>query len=227
VKEPLKGRKSLAETVQEAADAAMERHRRAVEESETAELQNGGDRRASQPAFPDEPFPCPACGQMLAASCRFCVACKQPIDPAHINSAIEAQRLPQLRAPSVPVVGAPFSWTIFFVVLLVWLILAGASEKLLGPTRAQWLMLGVVLVSSLWVLQDAHAKSIAKPFRWAIGSFLLWIVFFPWYLSRRKVPAAPCRLVEAEFSPLVRALLFGLLVLFLFAAALTLSQWKR
>ena len=226
MKEPLKDAKSLAEAVRKYVDAAAtERLRRGVvEESKTAELRNSGD---SQSAFPDEPFPCPACGQMLAASCRVCVACKQPIDPTRINSAIEVQKLPQLGAPPVPVVGAPFSWSVFFLVLLAWLILAGAGEKLLGPARAQWFMLSVVLISSLWVLQDAHAKSIAKPLRWAVGSFLLWIVFFPWYLSRRRVPSASCRPVEGEFSPLVRALLFGLLVLFLFAAALTLLQWKQ
>ena len=28
--------------------------------------------------FPTEPFPCPSCGQLLAPSCRVCVACKEP-----------------------------------------------------------------------------------------------------------------------------------------------------
>ena len=61
-------------------------------ELETVQTEN----RPSDEQFPAEPFPCPACGQLLAPSCRVCVACKHAIDPAEI------------RKPRVlPVVGEP------------------------------------------------------------------------------------------------------------------------
>ena len=34
--------------------------------------------------FPTEAFQCPACGQLLAPSCRVCVSCKHTINPAEI-----------------------------------------------------------------------------------------------------------------------------------------------
>ena len=52
--------------------------------------------------FPSEPFPCPACGQMLGPSCRVCVACKQPLNPAEIKrpeqrAMLIGERIRQLR----------------------------------------------------------------------------------------------------------------------------------
>src|SRR5437588_5305951 len=78
-------------------------------------------------AFPDEAFPCPACGQMLAPSCRVCVACKQPIDPAQIKSA--SARALELRPFDAQPTAGPgagpgagnvrFPWVLFLVLLLV------------------------------------------------------------------------------------------------------------
>ena len=125
-----------------------------------------------------------------------------------------------------------FSWQIFFVVLLAWLGLMGVCAWLVELAKArtipfgasaQFIPFGVVLGSSVWVLQDAHAKSIPKPFRWAFGSIMLWIVFFPWYLSRRRVPAATCR-VEAELTPLGRFLAFALLVLLVISLVITVTK---
>lgn len=166
--------------------------------------------------FPSEAFACPACGQMLAPSCRVCVACKQPINPAEIRSPeptpAAAFEPPRLAEPSPT---ALFSWPLFFKVLLAWLVLAILSQSFLGAVRSQLLLVSLVLVTSAWVFYDARAKAIPKPLRWGVGSLLLWIVVFPWYLARRQNPAAPCRFVEAEVGPLTRALLTVLVIFFL------------
>ena len=72
---------------------------------------------------------------------------------------------------------------------------------------------GVVILTSVWVYYDATAKLVPKPLRWGLGSLLLWIVMFPWYLARRRDPVAPCRFVEAEASSMTRLLLVMLLLL--------------
>ncbi len=72
----------------------------------------------------------------------------------------------------------------------------------------------VVILTSAWVFYDAHNKPVPKPLRWGLGSLLLWIVVFPWYLARRRDPVAPCRF-EAEVSPLTRLLLVVLIIFFL------------
>ena len=166
--------------------------------------------------FPSEPFPCPACGQMLAPSCRICVVCKQPINPAEIKR-LELSGAPTFEAPRLAASPSParFSWPIFFVVLLCWFLLAGLAERFLGPVRSQLLLGSVVIVCSAWVFYDAHDKLVPKPLRWGLGSLLLWIVVFPWYLARRRNPVAPCRFVEAEVSPLTRLLLAALVIFIL------------
>jgi len=174
------------------------------------------------PPADDEPFPCPACGQLLAPRSRVCAACRQPVDPANIQQ-LEAVRPPETQATVTPPPRVSFSWQIFMVVLLAWLALTGITLSLLSLAKAQLISFGVVLGSSIWVLQDARAKSIPKPFRWAFGSIMLWIVFFPWYLSRRRVPAATCR-VEAELTPLGRFLAFALLVLLVISLVITATK---
>ena len=72
-----------------------------------------------------------------------------------------------------------------------------------------------VLLTSAWVYYDAHNKRVPKPLRWGLGSLLLWIVVFPWYVVRRRNPAAPCRFVEAEASSLTRLLLAPLVIFLL------------
>ncbi len=168
--------------------------------------------RSAPPPADDEPFPCPACGQLLGPMSRVCAACRQPVDPANIKRR-EAARPTERPAKAAAAPPVSFSWQIFLVVLLAWLVLVGVSLSLVSLAKAQLISFGAVLGSSIWVLQDARAKSIPKPFRWALGSVMLWIVFFPWYLSRRRSPAAPCRWVEAELTPVGRFLAFALLVL--------------
>ena len=181
--------------------------------TEAAAIQSSASSPAAE--FPSEPFSCPACGQMLAPSCRVCVACKQTINPAEI-------KMPDTPVPRVepgrPVVRTSpvrFSWPIFFYVLLSWFLLAGLADRFLGPVRGQLLLGGVVILSSAWVYYDAHNRLVPKPLRWGLGSLLLWVVVFPWYLARRRDPIEPCRFVEAEVSPLVRLLLAILVFLVL------------
>ena len=173
-------------------------------------------------AFSSEPFECPACGQMLAPSCRVCVACKLPIDPTQIR---KSQPAATTHKPPLPT-GAParFSWQILFVVSAAWFFAAALTQRLLGPVKAQLVMGSVVILSSAWVFFDAQAKGVAKPLRWGLGSLFLWIVVFPWYLARRRTPQAPCPFVESETSPWARALLFILVLFFLLGAVFLIMK---
>jgi len=193
------------------------------EETEIAGLPHDPDHSPPQLAFPDEPFPCPACGQLLGPRSRVCPACRQPVDAAKVNRP-EAARPTQTPPTVAPAPSVSFSWQIFFVVLLAWLGLVGVSLSLVSLAKAQIISFGAVLGSSIWVLQDARAKSVPKPFRWAFGSVMLWIVFFPWYLSRRRSPTAPCRWVEAELTPVGRILAFALIVLLVLTLVATWSK---
>ncbi len=183
-------------------------------EGERAQRENS----LSDSAFPTEPFPCPGCGQMLAPTVRVCVACKQPIDVAQIRQP-EAVAPPAQKQPVPPApVRARFSWPIFFLVLTDWILAAAIAQKLWGFVISQLAMGSVVVISSFWVFFDAHQKGVPKPFRWGLGSLLLWVFVFPWYLARRKTPQAPCPLVEAEAGPVARALFFILIFLVLLGA---------
>ncbi len=176
---------------------------------------------AARGAADDEPFACPACGQMLAPTCRVCVACKQPVDPALIQRPQEPVPEPEpVEEPPPQVEPARFSWMIFLSVLAAWLLAAGAIQQLLGPEIGQWLLGGIVILCSAWVFYDAQRKRVAKPLRWGLGVLLLWILVFPWYLSRRRTPQAPCPFIEGEAGPLARALLFALMVFFLLGIAI-------
>jgi hypothetical protein len=169
-------------------------------------------------AFPDEPFACPHCGQLLAPSCRVCPSCREAIDP---NDIARPQVVVPVAEQVIPLPAkeyARFSWGIFFATLGIWLVAALFAERSLGYEKGQLLLGGLVILSSVWVLHDAREKKIPKPLRWSLGSFLLWMIVFPWYLSRRKTPDATCPLIEGEGGRVARTLLFILLVLFLFSA---------
>src|SRR5208337_5110078 len=76
------------------------------------------DNRPSDEEFPTEPFPCPACGQLLAPACRVCVACKHPINPAEIARPQEVVSSAGPRQGTEPrTERVRFSWPIFFAVL--------------------------------------------------------------------------------------------------------------
>ncbi len=188
---------------------------------DTTNLEGTQDRRPRREAASDEPFACPACGQMLASTCRICVACKQPVDPALIQRPLppapESGAEQELPVELPPV---QFSWAVFFSVLSAWLFAAIVTQRFLGPEISQYVLGGIVILCSAWVFYDAQQKGLAKPLRWGIGVMLLWIVVFPWYLVRRRTPEAPCPFVEGEASPLARVLLFVVMAFLLLGIAI-------
>lgn len=161
--------------------------------------------------LPTEPFACPECGQMLAATCRICVACQKPVDLAKIETPTLVWTETQQRTSSLE--PARFSWKIFFVVLLGYIFLVLLSQALLGFKGSTYAMGGFVAATSLWVFFDSSGRNIRRPAGWAIACLLLWLVFFPWYVSRRRTPDAPCPIIEAESGPVARAIILFLIVM--------------
>jgi hypothetical protein len=175
--------------------------------------------------LPAEPFACPECGQMLAAACRVCVACKKPVDLTRIASTPPAAQEEALELPrSIPLEPARFSWGIFFTVFFAYLFLASLSQSLMGFKASTYTMGGFVLATSLWVFVDAREKRIRKPAGWAIACLLLWLVFFPWYVSRRRTPEAPCPLIEGESGPVARVIILFLILITLVGAVMMISS---
>jgi hypothetical protein len=175
-------------------------------------------------AFPEEPFPCPACGQMLAASCRVCVACKQPVDPARIGrpqAEFEAPA-PELALPALEPVRFP--WLLFLSLLALRMGLAVVAVEHWGLMKTEASFALGEFVSAMWVFRDAHRRHVPKPLRWGLGSLFLWLLFFPWYLARRRAPAAPCPFVEGELGRATRALLFALVVFLLLSVVLVIFK---
>jgi hypothetical protein len=160
-------------------------------------------------SFPEEVFPCPHCGQMLGPAVRVCVACRKPIDPSQIRLPAVVHAATAARVAAVP--RARFSWSIFLVALLAWLALATSAIRVVGLAKAQYVMVAVLVLSAAWVFWDARQKGIPRPVQWAAGALLFWIVFFPWYLARRRQPEASCPIVEAGARPFLRALLLILM----------------
>ena len=178
--------------------------------------------------FPDEPFACPHCGQMLAPSCRVCPSCRETIDP---NDIVRPEIVIPIAEQVVPLPVAEeyarFSWSIFFATFGVWLVVGLITESLLGPEKGRYVLGALVVLSSLWVYRDAREKNIPKPFRWGLGSILLWILIFPWYLARRRTPKAACPFIEGEGGRVMRSLLFILLVFFLLSLLMLLFKVPR
>jgi hypothetical protein len=175
----------------------------------------GASGSVADPGFPDEPFECPYCGQLLAPTCRICVSCKLPIDPAriHRSRAPEPEAVEAIAPPEEPPVR--FSWTMFFAVLAAAWVSSTVVLHFAGLVAGQLIMSGVQLLSAIWVFFDARQKLIRKPLRWAVGSLILWIVIFPWYLLRRQKLNAPCPFVEAESGPFTKVMLLVIFILFM------------
>ncbi len=170
--------------------------------------------------FPDEPFACPHCGQLLAPSVRICASCKQPIDPSQIARPVISIPIAEQIIALPQKEQARFSWSIFFGVLCTWFLVAVAFQRLLGYEKSQFVLGGVVIISSAWILHDAHKKGIPKGLRWSLGSLFLWILIFPWYLARRRTPKASCPFIEGESGRTARTLLIILFVIFLLGAVM-------
>lgn len=183
-----------------------------------------------QPAatFPDEPFACPNCGQMLAPSVRTCPSCKKAIDPKDIFRPEVVIPIAEQVVPLSPTKEyARFSWGIFFAALGTWLAVAAIAETMLGPAKSQFVLFGLVVLSSWWVYRDARERNIPKPIRWSLGSLLLWMIIFPWYLSRRRNPKAECPFIEGEAGRVARTLLFILLVFFVLWVLMVLLKGPK
>jgi hypothetical protein len=175
---------------------------------------NGKVSVASVAAFPTEPFVCPACGQLLAPSCRICVACKHTIDPAELARPRRAAA-PEPTAGTARLAPVRYPWRIFFAFIGISFLLALTFEGLWGEQKAQLAMGGAQTLAGVWVFYDALRQRVARPWRWAMGSMLLPVVIFPWYWARRKTPESPVPFVEAEVGPVTRFVLFALLVFIL------------
>ncbi len=152
---------------------------------------------------------------MLAPSCRVCVACKQLIDPAQIRVTTQAQAAaaePEEARPAT--VNVRFPWLLFFILLLVRIVAAGLLEQRWGLIKAELVLGSIEMFCSVWVLFDAKRSGVPRPFRWALGTLLLWPIVFPWYVVRRKTPSARCPFVEGIGLPLVLLVLvaIGLLI---------------
>ncbi len=173
------------------------------------------DSLVSAAEFPTEPFPCPACGQLLASSCRVCVACKHAINPAEIvrPQAVPAEPTPSESAqPKLPPVR--FSWPLFFVVLGVSCFLVLIFQGLWKDQQNVLLAMGgLQTLAAVWVFFDALREGVPKPLRWSIGSMLLPLVIFPWYLARRRTPQAPVPILEG--GPAIRLVILALLLFFI------------
>jgi hypothetical protein len=185
------------------------------------------DTSASVAEFPSEPFQCPACGQLLAPTCRVCVACRKPIDfeavGRHKEVALPAAPALRQEPPPEPV---RFPWRIFFAVLGISFAIAIVLEAI-WPGREQnvsMVMQGIQTLAGLWVFFDATRRHLPRPLRWALGSMLLPVVIFPWYLARRSRPRSPVPFVEAEVRPVTRFVLIALLLFLLVSLVLYLVE---
>lgn len=169
----------------------------------------GEDQLQAAARFPDEPFPCPECGQLLGASARVCAVCKQPVDPAKIHRTKPAPAIVEAAVRAAPTARVPFPWLLFLGLLVA---LAVASHY--GGVHFQAGVLVAEALTSVWVFYDASKKGIRRPLRWALGSLLLWLLVFPWYLAQRRWPRAECPFVEGKGLVITLAVIFLLGVVF-------------
>jgi hypothetical protein len=190
---------------------------------EEAGLPNPEAETVASPApvaeFPTEAFPCPTCGQLLGASCRVCVACGHTIDPAEIAKPQDVSTIATAARAEVARPGpVRFPWRIFFAVLVISFLLAQVFIELWGLEKAQLAMGGAQTLAGIWVFFDALSRRIPCPWRWGLGSMLLPVIIFPWYLARRKVPESACPFVERAVGPFTRILFLVLAAFFLLYA---------
>ncbi|HEV2419764.1 MAG TPA: hypothetical protein VGX94_18355 [Terriglobia bacterium] len=165
-----------------------------------------------------EPFACPNCGQMLGPGCTVCAACREAVDfakvrvaaavltpaPAPVGAHFPAGPL----QPHATVGQSQFSLPIFIVSVLLYLTVVGAAASVLTITNFRYFLAGLLVACTAWVIYDAHAKQIPHPLRWGLGTFFIWVVVFPWYLSRRRKPEVPCPIMDAQGRSFARTVVF-------------------
>ncbi len=193
-------------------------------ETEKPEAEGSEAHGVREHAAREGTITCPYCGQMLAATCRVCVSCKQAIDPAALLKVETPAPAAIVAVPEPSLPPGRFSWPIFFLTLGVSWLAASLAVAFLGMVPAKLLFVGLTIGSSLWVIFDAQAKRIPKPWRWGTASLILWIAFFPWYLSRRRTPRGLCPFVEGEKSLLPRLLVALFLLQFLLAILVAIKK---
>lgn len=167
-----------------------------------------------QPAELREPFACPHCGQMLAPTCRVCVACGEPIEPLEIIRArrgVDGQAGAETQRSAVR--RTQFSWAIFFATVAAAMVVMSIAIRLLGVETSKLAFIGFTLMCAGWIFYDARSKGIPQAWRWSIMTVFFWIIFFPWYVSRRKTPRLPCPAMEEQTSTLFRVLLWFVVIL--------------
>lgn len=162
-----------------------------------------------------EAFPCPACGQMLGPGSRVCAVCRTPVDSSEIGRPVPVGETRTIAVAAIPLERAPFPWGLFGILLLVRLAVAAYLNQHQGLSRTFLILGGIEIMCGAWVAFDANQRGIPKAFRWGLGSALLWILVFPWYLTRRRKPQALCPFIEAEVGPVTRVVFFALVVFFL------------
>jgi hypothetical protein len=183
----------------------------------SAEPHSGSPAAAS---FPAEAFPCPHCGQMLGPSVRVCAACRERIDPVQIRLPAVSAAAPAAHAAAQKAAerprNTPFPWVAVGLLLLSTMFVVAAAEKRFGipaTVHGSRIAFGFLqLATSLWVIFDAYRKRIPQPLIWGVGTMLLWIVVFPWYLARRRKPSTVCPLIESGARSLLWIVLLSILI---------------
>jgi hypothetical protein len=175
------------------------------------------DQTNVQPGELLEPFACPHCGQMLAPTCHVCVACGEPIEAGAVTRAKLVLPVQPQSYNQRPIAHrSQFSWRIFVAFLAGWLVLVvfmSQAVHTIGATSCELAVVGLQLVCAGWVFLDATGKRIPRPWRWSIMTLFFWIVFFPWYVSRRRAPQLPCAVMEDQTSLFFRTLFWCVLIL--------------
>jgi hypothetical protein len=201
--------------------------------ADVAEVPKVDSTRVASPAaasdFPDEPFLCPSCGQLLGPSVRTCVSCKHVINPAEI-ARTPAPALPTTPRPArieAPRESVPYPWRILVAVMGIGMIVGLIAFALLGPQNGPKAIQAIPIVAGFWVFFDAFQRRIPRPFRWSMGTMLLLGLVLPWYLARRSKPQASVPFIESETRSTTRILLIILLVVFLIGVAINVWQGQQ
>jgi hypothetical protein len=143
------------------------------------------------------------------------VACKRAIDPAEIA---RPQAVALAAAPAPGTGPRPesvrFSWPIFFAVLGISCFLVIIFQGLWKEQQQILLAMGgVQTLAGVWVYFDAVRQRVPRPLRWSVGSMLLPLVIFPWYLARRRKPQSSVPFLESASA--IRLVLLALLLFLL------------